>query len=107
MSEEHDNHDDGSVTLQYLTLRTNLINGLTALLQEYHTVAEHIPDRNFPEDLLDKDMNFIADRKAYLLDIAKQGLTSDDYAHFKDLMDEFRIGYWRKHGIWKKVTKKY
>lgn len=103
MSEEG-NRDDATVTLQYLNLRASLLSNLNQLGVEYAQIVSTLNNKTiWPTKALDRTMNLIADKKSYLLDIAKQGLASEDYAHFKDLVDNFTIGYWEKTGLSKKT----
>lgn len=106
MSEKVD-RDDAIVKLEYLNLRTNLLGELNSMIREYHMLADEVRDSQVEDEFIEKDRSLLADRRTYLTDIAKQGLTSDDYAHFKDLVDNFKIGFWKKKGLGSKVTKAY
>ena len=86
MSEEG-NRDDGQDLLQYMNLRTNLLSNISLLRQELESLWIRDDKTKIEDEEFDKYFHNISYRRDEIISIASQALTSEDFARFKDLVE--------------------
>ncbi|MDE1844489.1 MAG: hypothetical protein KGI10_04080 [Thaumarchaeota archaeon] len=87
MSSDHG--DVGISPLEYLTIQTHLFTNLNLLKQEIMHNANFFNTKgNFDEAKIKRILNNLAVRRNYLLKLASQAFTSEDYAEFKDIVED-------------------
>ncbi|HEX5457556.1 MAG TPA: hypothetical protein VFX64_04135 [Candidatus Nitrosotalea sp.] len=101
MSSEHGN--DGVSALDYFAVQIQLFTNLNLLREEVIHNVERSKDKGFDEARAKKILSSLSSRRSYLLKIASQALTSEDYAEFKDLLESsIPTGY----VVWDKLKAK-
>lgn len=96
--------------LQYMNLRSNLLSNLNLLRLET-VLLTTMPHNRLKRIDLDKWASTVADRRESILAIARESLSSADYASFKDLVNatinlEIRGGINKKNPF-KRNSRKY